>query len=209
MELRPSSPYAVSKAALDMYVRMLHIVYNFNVVIMRTSNSFGRKYDPSFFTEYLITEMIKGNDIYIGAPNSVRDYIYVDDHVNGYLLAMNSQEAKGHVFNIAGGKGFTNKEWVLKIAEQLKFPLEKIHLGEYPPRYPYRPLASDQPYLVLDSSKAKRILGWQQTVLPEEGLKRTIDYWKRNLHKSEDLLKKIKGILDEYENSDGFSDKRI
>jgi len=113
------------------------------------------------------------------------------------------------LFLLNRGKGFTNKEWVLKIAEQLKFPLEKIHLGEYPPRYPYRPLASDQPYLVLDSSKAKRILGWQQTVLPEEGLKRTIDYWKRNLHKSEDLLKKIKGILDEYENSDGFSDKRI
>ncbi len=181
LRLEPSSPYAVSKAALDMYLRMLNKVYDFNAVIMRNSNTFGRKYDNSFFTEYLITEMLKGNEIYIGAPNSIRDYMYVDDHVNGYILAMQTPEAKGQVFNIGGGKGYTNKEWTLKIADLLDFPKEKIHFGEYPPGYPYRPIASDQPYLVLDASKAKKILRWEQTISPEEGLERTIDYWKSNL----------------------------
>ena len=178
LKLEPSSPYAVSKGALDMYLRMLNKVYDFNTVILRNSNTFGREYDKSFFTEYLITEMLKGNEIYIGAPNSIRDYMYVNDHVNSYLLAMKTPEAKGHVFNIGGGKGYTNKEWTLKIADLLNFPQEKIHFGEYPPAYPYRPLASDQPYLVLDASKAKRILGWEQTVSSEEGLRKTIEYWK-------------------------------
>ena len=179
LKLEPSSPYAVAKASMDMYMRMLFRVYNFNGVILRNSNTFGRKYDPGFFTEYLITQMRDKKEIYIGAPNSVRDYMYVDDHVNSYLLAMKTPEAKGNAFNISGGKGFTNEEWTLKIAELMNFPKEKIHFGEYPPGYPYRPLASDQPYLVLDSSKAQKILGWKQTVSIDEGLKKTIDYWKK------------------------------
>jgi len=178
LRLEPSSPYAVAKASMDMYMRMLFTVYDFNGVVLRNSNTFGRKYDPSFFTEYVITEMLKGKDLYIGAPNSIRDYMYVDDHVNSYLLAMKTPEAKGKVFNIAGGKGYTNKEWTLKIAKVLGFPVEKIHFGEYPPGYPNRPITSDQSYLVLDSSKAKKILGWNQMITPEEGLRRTIEYWK-------------------------------
>ena len=177
LRLEPSSPYAVSKASLDMYLRMLSTVYNFDSVILRNSNTFGRKYDKSFFTEYLITEMLDGKDIYIGAPDSVRDYMYVDDHVNSYLLAMENPQAKGQVFNIAGGQGYTNEKWALKIAESLNFPKEKIHFGKYPSGYPHRPLPSDQPYLVLDSTKAKEILGWKQTVTLEEGLKRTISWW--------------------------------
>ena len=161
-----------------MYLRMLSKVYDSNIVVMRNSNTFGRKYDKSFFTEYLITEMLKGNEIYIGAPNSIRDYMYVDDHVKGYLLAMQIPEAKGQVFNVGGGEGYTNKAWTLKIADFLKFPEERIHFGEYPPEYPQRPITSDQPYLVLDASKSKKILGWSQKVSLDEGLKRTIDYWQ-------------------------------
>ena len=177
LRLEPSSPYAVAKASMDMYIRMLIKVYNFNAVILRNSNTFGRKYDPSFFTEYVITEMIKGNDIYIGAEDSVRSYMFLTDHVNSYLLAM-KPEARGEVFNISGEKGYTNKEWVLKIAELLDFNKERIHFGEYPSGYPDRPLASDQPYLVLDSTKAQKILGWKQTISPEDGLKKIVGYWK-------------------------------
>lgn len=183
MKLEPSSPYAVAKASMDMYMRMLSKVYDLNVVILRNSNTFGRKFDSSFFTEYLITEMLKEKDIYIGAPNSIRDYMYVDDHVKSYILAMKTSEAKGQVFNIAGGKGYSNKEWTLKIASLLKFPKEKIHFGEYPPGYPNRPLSSDQPYLVLNPSKAERILGWKQSFSPEEGLEKTIKYWKERILK--------------------------
>lgn len=175
--LAPSSPYAVSKAAMDMYMRMLLTIHNFNGVILRNSNTFGRKYDTSFFTEYLITTMLAGQDVYVGAPDSVRDYIYVSDHVNAYILAMTTPQARGDVFNIAGGAGYTNREWAIKVAEVCNFDAKRIIFGQYPPEYPYRPLASDQPYLVLDSSKAKRILGWEQTVSPEEGLQRTVEYW--------------------------------
>lgn len=178
LRLEPTSPYAVSKASIDMYIRMLIEVYNFNAVLLRNSNTFGRKYDNSFFTEYLISEMLKGKEIYIGAPDSIRDYMYVDDHVNSYILAMNSSSARGQAFNIAGGRGFSNKEWALKVASVVEFSEKKIHFGEYPPGYPTRPIKSDQPYLVLDSSKARKILGWKQHISPEDGLKKTVSFWK-------------------------------
>ena len=193
LRLEPSSPYAVAKASMDMYIRMLFKVYNFNAVLLRNANTFGRKYDDGFFTEYIVTEMLKGNNIYVGAPDSIRDYMYVDDHINSYILAMENPRARGEVFNIAGGKGYTNKEWTLKIAEIIRFPLNKIFFGEYPPGYPKRPIKSDQPYLVLNPSKAERILGWKQTVSPEEGLKKTIDYWKNKfLEKEAERLSKQK-----------------
>lgn len=181
IRLEPSSPYAVAKASMDMYMRMLFRVYNFNGVILRNSNTFGRKYDSSFFTEYLITQMLKEKEIYIGAPDSVRDYMYVDDHVKSYLLAIKTPEARGNAFNIAGGKGYTNKEWALKIARVIGFPEKKIHFGEYPPGYPKRPISSDQPYLVLNPGKAERVLGWGQSFSPEEGLEKTVNYWKEKL----------------------------
>lgn len=181
LRLEPSSPYAVAKASMDLYLRMLIKVYDQNIVILRNSNTFGRKHDDSFFTEEMITKMLKGEEIYIGAPDSIRDYMYVDDHIKSYILAMKIPEARGQIFNIAGGKGYTNKEWALKIADAISFPKEKIHLGEYPPGYPKRPIKSDQPYLVLNPSKAEKILGWKQSIVPEEGLKKTINYWKEKL----------------------------
>jgi nucleoside-diphosphate-sugar epimerase len=128
--------------------------------------------------------------------------MYVDDHVNSYLLAMSIPEARGQVFNIAGGKGYTNREWTLKIADIIRFPLNKIHFGQYPPGYPSRPIKSDQPYLVLNPSKAKKILGWNQSISPEDGLKKTVDYWKNQLEEkdlgdlSRQKLDKIKEIMD-------------
>lgn len=199
--LEPSSPYAVAKASMDLYLRMLIKVYGQNIVLLRNSNTFGRKHDSSFFTEEMITKMLKGEDIYIGAPDSIRDYMYVDDHVKSYILAMKITEAGGKVFNIAGGKGYTNKEWALKIAKAIGFPIEKIHLGEYPPGYPKRPIKSDQPYLVLSPLKAQKILKWRQSVSPEEGLKKAINYWKKKMKEGqnslppEDILEEIERLI--------------
>ena len=88
LPLNPSSPDAASKAAGDIYLRMMFHSYDLNGTILRPANSYGRKFDTSFMIEYLITQMLKGERIYIGAPDSIRDYMYVDDHVNAYVLAM-------------------------------------------------------------------------------------------------------------------------
>ena len=179
--LNPSSPYAFTKAMTDMYLRMMPSVYGLNTTVMRCTNTFGRKLDTSFFVEYVITSILKGEKVYVGAPDSVRDYMYIDDHVNAYIKAIEHPEVKGEALNAAPGIGMTNKEVAFKIAELLKYNKKDIILGKYPPNYPMRPIESDQPFIVLDSSKIKKMLGWKQEVSFEEGLKKTIDYWKSKM----------------------------
>lgn len=184
MPLRPSSPYSVSKAAMDMYIRMMINSFGLNATIMRCVNTYGRKFDTGFIVEYLVTEMLKRNKIYIGAPESIRDYMYVDDHINAYINAMESPKGKGEVFNASTGVGTKNKDLAFMIAEKIGFDKNKIVLGSYPPGYPNRPLASDQPYLVLDSTKIRTMLGWKPTLSLSEGLDRVIEHWSSKITKS-------------------------
>lgn len=71
--LKPSSPYAVTKAAGDMYLQMMFNSFDLHGTVMRPTNSYGRKFEKNFMVEYLITRMLKGESLYIGAPDSVRD----------------------------------------------------------------------------------------------------------------------------------------
>lgn len=179
-ELRPSSPYAVSKAAKDMYIRMMMEVYGLNATVMRCINTYGRKHGKGFLVEYLINQMLEGNKIYIGAPDSVREYMYVDDHVDAYIRAMEDEKARGEVFNVSPGRPMTNAELAIMLADMIGYDKNNLVLGSYPPNYPRRPLSSDQPYLALDATKIKEVLGWKTSVTLEEGLKKTIEYWKAN-----------------------------
>jgi len=177
LPLRPTSPYAVSKASADMYARMASLVYEIDCVVLRPTNTYGRQFQTGFIVEYLVTNMLRGRTVYIGAPDSIRDYIYVSDHVNAYLLAMEKEKARGHVYNVGIGQGTSNRELALKISKIINFAGD-VRFGTYPPRYPIRPLISDQPYLVLDSRKIRKDLGWVPKVDLDKGLRNTVEYWK-------------------------------
>jgi dTDP-glucose 4,6-dehydratase len=178
--LNPSSPYAVSKAAADMYVRMASDVYGIDGVVLRSVNTYGRKYETNFIIEYIITSMLTGKKLYIGAPDSVREYIYVDDHVDAYFKSM-EKARKGNAYNIATGIGITNRRLAEIIAERIGYDKNRISFGTYPPGYPSRPIISDQPYILLDSEKAKNELEWIPRVELETGLQMTINYWEQKL----------------------------
>lgn len=179
LALRPNSPYAVSKAAADLYLQMMTHTCDLNCTVLRPANSYGRKFDTSFIIEYLVTQMLRDEKIYVGAPNSVRDYMYVNDHVNAYLHAIKNPTAKGHVYNVGTGLGTSNKELAEMAAELIGYDKKRIVFGSYPPGYPYRPSISDQPSIILDSSKIKEELGWRPTVSLNEGLDKVISYFKQ------------------------------
>ena len=180
LPLHPSSPYAVSKAAADLYLRMMFNSFNLNGTILRPTNSYGRKFDTSFIVEYIVTQMLKGQKVYIGSPDSVRDYMYVDDHVNSYMLSMTNANANGQVYNVGTGIGVSNKELAIMIANKVGFDEKNLVFGSYPPGYPYRPLISDQTSIVLDSTKIRKELGWKPTVSLAEGIDRVISYFRKS-----------------------------
>jgi dTDP-glucose 4,6-dehydratase len=184
LALRPTSPYAVSKAAADMYLQMMSRTYSLNVTVVRPTNSYGRKFDTSFIIEYLVTHMLKGEKVYVGAPDSVRDYMYVDDHVNAYMLAIKSAKANGQVYNVGTGIGISNKKLAEMIAEEIGHDKRKMKFGQYPPGYPYRPLISDQPSIVLDATKIRKALNWSPKTSLNEGIKKVTSYFRKQAPKA-------------------------
>jgi len=175
--LNPSSPYAVSKEAADQYARMAMMIYNLKATVLRPINSYGRETQRSFIVEYLITSMLNGENCFLGAPNSIRDYMFIDDHVNAYFLAMKSDRAVGETFNVSPGNPVSNRRLSEIVAEITEFK-GRINYGSYPPGYPQRPAQWDPPYLVLDSTRIHKILGWRPTVTLEQGLRKTVEMWR-------------------------------
>lgn len=174
--LNPASPYAVSKEAGDQYVRMAMKIYGLRATVLRPNNTYGRKV-KGFIVEYLIDSMLKGETCYVGVPNSVRDYMFIHDHIHAYRLAMRSDKALDEVFNVSPGNPITNKELVEMISEITGFE-GKIVYGSYPPDYPQRPAKWDPQYFVLDNTKIQSIFGWKPSVTLKEGLNRTVKMWK-------------------------------
>ena len=177
LPLNPASPYAVSKEAADRYVQMAMKVYGLRATILRPNNTYGRKGERNFLTEYIISTMLRGETCYVGTPDSVRDYMFVDDHVSAYVLSMESDKAVGEVFNVSPGNPVTNRELAETVSKVLGFK-GKIVYGSYPPGYPQRPSIWDPDYLVLDSSKIRSVLGWKPCVSLTEGLGKTVDHWR-------------------------------
>jgi len=190
LSCHPDSPYAVSKVAAEKYIQMFSRAFGFPAIILKPCNTFGRKNEKGYVVEYIITEMLKKKNPQLGTPEAVRDLMYINDHVNGYLKALEfglpeSKEIKeilernptAFTFNIGNGYEFTIKEISQKIGELIGFKGE-IKTG-FPKEYPWRP--SVAPYLSLNSEQAHQSLGWKPEVSLEEGIQKTIEYWKENL----------------------------
>jgi nucleoside-diphosphate-sugar epimerase len=181
LPLNPTSPYAVSKAATDMYLRMASSAYSLNCTVLRPTNTYGRKFETGFVVEYLVTTMLKGARAYVGAPDSIRDYMHVSDHVKAYLLAAEKHTPSGEVYNAGSGKGISNRDLALLIAKIIDYDEANITFGSYPPGYPMRPMSGEQPYIVLDAGKISGALGWNVSIDLESGINDVVAYWRKQL----------------------------
>ncbi len=179
VKLNPASPYAVTKAAADEYVQMANKVYHLRGTVLRPINSYGRTGESGFMVEYLISRMLRHETCYVGAPESIRDYMYMDDHVNAYVRAAENQASEGNVYNVSPGNPVTNRELANMLGEMIAFQ-GKIMYDSYPPGYPQRPKSQDPQYLVLDSTKISRELLWKPMHSLEGGLRTTIEQWRRD-----------------------------
>jgi len=171
----PNSPYAVSKLAAEKYLLYMRDAYNFPITILRPFNTFGRKDNTHFITERTIVQMLQHKQVELGDPKPIRDFMYVEDHVNAYLTCLEkSEETIGQVFNFCTGRSVSIKRLGGMISELTHFKGEIIW-----DTIPARPL--DIKKLVGDCSKAKRLLDWEPKFTLEEGLRLTIDFWKDKL----------------------------
>lgn len=174
--LNPHSPYAVSKVCADYYLSYMWYAYQFPATIMRAYNTFGRKENPHFLVERVISQMVDGKSpVTLGDPEPVIGWMYIDDHVNGYLAALkNRDKALGERFNLSASEGYSVREVALKCAELTSYKGDILW-----DTIPERPIRVT--WLVGDPSKAEQVLGWKAKVSLEDGLKRTVSFWKKRV----------------------------
>ena len=185
----PRSPYSASKASSDHLVRAWHKTYGLPIILTNCSNNFG----PYQFPEKLIPVVIinalleKPLPIY-GSGKNIRDWLYVDDHADALLLALEKGKS-GRSYNIGNENERTNLELVNEICSILDrlHPRKKGSYADLVTFVADRP-GHDKRYAI-DPSRIRNELGWQPTVSFEQNLERTVQWYLDNQDWWQPLLK--------------------
>lgn len=170
--LEPNSPYSSSKAGSDLAALAYHRTFGLNVMITRCSNNYGPRQFPEKLIPLFVSNLFDGAKVPLyGDGLNVRDWLFVDDHCRGILLVLEGGRA-GEVYNIGGGTGLTNLEITRALIELCGADESMIELVE-------DRLGHDRRYCV-DWSKIRDELGYRPEVDFDEGLARTVKWYREN-----------------------------
>ena len=175
MNPNPISPYAVAKLASEYYMTSFYRCYGLETVCLRYFNIFGPRQDPSSpysgVLAKFITNMLNGKQSTIfGDGTQSRDFTYVDNTVSANLLACKARvEAVGQMINVATGQRIDLNE-TFRILKKLTGYQGDVQYG------PGR--AGDVKHSLADISKAEKLLGYKPLVHFEEGLKKTVEWYR-------------------------------
>jgi nucleoside-diphosphate-sugar epimerase len=177
METSPLSPYALQKLVGEQYGRMFTRLYGLETVTIRYFNVFGPRQDPSSpysgVISLFISALCDGRQPTIyGDGEHTRDFTYVANVVDGVLRACTAAGASGEVINVATGGRISLNTLFKTIRQLVDATVDPIYSAPRP---------GDVKDSQADISKARRILGYAPIVSFEEGLARTVA-WYRDSH---------------------------
>ena len=170
----PLSPYAAAKLAGEAYCQAFYHTYGFETVCIRYFNVFGPRQDPnspySAVIPLFITAMLEGRKpVVYGTGLQSRDFTFVANVVHGNLLAMEADNVAGRVLNVANGQSTTLLELISVLNRLLGTDVEP----EFAP-----PRPGDVMESMADITLARNLLGYEPQVGFEEGLERSIAYYR-------------------------------
>jgi dTDP-glucose 4,6-dehydratase len=172
-QLRPSSPYSASKASSDLLVRSYVRTFEFPALITRSSNNYGAYQFPEKFLPLLITNAFDGKPLPIyGDGKQERDWLHVEDNCRGIFAVLNRGRI-GEVYNIGGLDVVENLTMARRILRIVERPESLLSYVKDRPGH-------DRRY-ALSCDKMERDLGWKPAISLEEGLRQTIDWYRKNL----------------------------
>jgi dTDP-glucose 4,6-dehydratase len=170
--LEPNSPYSSSKAGSDLAALAYQRTYGLNVMVTRCSNNYGPRQFPEKLIPLFVTNLFDGVKVPLyGDGQNIRDWLFVDDHCRGILRVLEAGRA-GEIYNIGGGTELTNTEITHLLLELCGAEASMIELVA-------DRLGHDRRYSV-DWSKIHDELGYQPEVDFEEGLARTVKWYREN-----------------------------
>ncbi|HNQ35465.1 MAG TPA: dTDP-glucose 4,6-dehydratase [bacterium] len=169
--LHPSSPYSASKAAADHLCLAYHATYRLPVLVTRSSNNYGPRQYPEKLVPLCILRALAGGELPLyGDGQNRRDWLYVEDNCRAIDLLLR-QGREGEIYNIAGGRELSNLEVAGRILELAGRPPARVTFVADRPGH-------DRRYGI-NWEKLKG-MGWRPEVSFEEGLARTLDWFRKN-----------------------------
>ncbi len=171
----PDNLYAITKLATTAYCQMMARKFDFPVAIVRPFAVYGPFEEKERLIPSIMVSLIKNKDIKLSSPNSVRDFIFIDDLIDGYLsIIKNIKKVKGEVFNLGSGRQFSIRQ-VVTMAKKITRSNSVPHYGQI------KKAQTESTIWLADISKAKKMLGWKPKYNLEKGLKKDIAWFKENL----------------------------
>lgn len=171
----PRSPYSASKAASDHFVQAYHETHGLDTVITNCSNNYGPRQYPEKLIPTIITRAISLNKIPVyGNGMNIRDWLYVEDHCSAIETVL-INGISGQKYNVGGDSPLTNIEVVNTILKKMGLDAPKyIQYVEDRKGHDFR--------YDIDSSKMRDEFGWKPKVTFEEGIDRTINWYRNNMN---------------------------
>jgi dTDP-glucose 4,6-dehydratase len=165
--LNPSSPYAASKASGDLVVGSYRRTYGYEAIVTRSSNNYGPYQHPEKLIPLAITRLLEGGAVPIyGGGAQERDWLWVDDHTSALQMLL-EVGTPGEIYNIGSGTQSRNLDVARKLIGLVGDGAVE-HVADRP--------GHDHRYAI-DSSKIRR-LGWTPSVGLDEGLERTVAWYR-------------------------------
>jgi UDP-glucose 4-epimerase len=170
----PMSPYGAAKLAGEHYCQAFYHSFGLETVGLRYFNVFGPRQDPdspySAVIPLFIRAMLRGDrPILYGDGRQTRDFTYVGNVVQGNLLAMQADGAAGRTLNLATGRSTDLITLIAKLAEVLGIEATPLHQDPRP---------GDIRDSLADITLARKLLGYAPTIGLEEGLERSLAYYR-------------------------------
>ncbi len=174
----PSSPYAASKAAADHFVRAWRRTYGLPALVAHACNTYGPWQHPEKLIPHVVLRALEGREIPVyGDGRHVREWIHVDDHARGLARVLAAGRV-GESYHLGSGEERTNLAVVRSVCGLLDELAPREEGGSHRQRVE---LVEDRPghdrRYALDSSKARRELGWETEVGFDEGLRSTVAWY--------------------------------
>jgi len=173
-KLEPVFDYATTKAAATLLAQVFAKKFKKPIVTLRPFSIYGDWEEPSRFIPTIITNCLKNKPVKLVGGKQVRDFLYVGDMVRAYLLAGLGKNISGEVINVGSGKQSLISQTARKIIKLVGNKVE-VKKGAYKPR------KWDTNFWVADISKARKLLGFKPQYSLEQGLKKSIEWYKQNL----------------------------
>ena len=171
--LAPNSPYSASKAASDLIALSYHRTHGLDVRVTRCSNNYGHHHFPEKVIPLFVTNLLDGRKVPLyGDGGNVRDWLHIDDHIQGIELVRTGGRA-GEIYNIGGGTELSNKELtaLLLTACGATWDESVEHVADR--------LGHDRRYSV-DCTKIRNELGYRPGKSFEAGLAQTVQWYREN-----------------------------